>query len=222
MATSASRRTARAAPGSETTPSRLCGPRSLSIITTRPRPMAATYAAATSVRSNQRSSRPLGNARKTWRKSTGGSREAAIPIVYGTSIAYGSARLVQERCERKAAKPAATMSGPNRLSGRHHHAIRPARMYESTIQSTVTARATGSGEPSLANASASVAPAAAQPARPIAQSSESRGARATPNARFDASAEPAISLAPFRPAVAVETDGTSQARPLDRVGAGHG
>jgi len=49
-------------------------------------------------------------------------------------------------------------------------------MYESTIQSTVMARATGSGEPSLANASASVAPAAAHPAVPIAQRRQSRGA----------------------------------------------
>jgi hypothetical protein len=70
-------------------------------------------------------------------------------------------------------------------------------MYDSTIQSTVTARATGSGEPSLATASATVEAAAAQPATPIAQSREIRGPRATPEARSDGNVEPAIALTPF-------------------------
>jgi hypothetical protein len=45
----------------------------------------------------------------------------------------GTATFADERLERKIVKPAATISRPNRLSGRHHHAMSPANTYVCVI-----------------------------------------------------------------------------------------
>jgi hypothetical protein len=77
---------------------------------------------------------------------------------------YGSARFDQASVEAKIAKPAATISGPRRLSGRRHHAISPPKMYGSMIQTISVACRPGSLTWSLVSASANEVAAAARPA----------------------------------------------------------
>ena len=85
-------------------------------------PTAAKYAAPTRPRSNRPRNRPVGNARKTCRKTANGTRSRASPIV------FGRLGLVDARLESEVMKPAAIISGPRRLSGRRHQASRPLKM----------------------------------------------------------------------------------------------
>ena len=57
---------------------------------------------------------------------------------------YGTAEFAHWRLDTKKPKPAAIISGPKRLSGRRHHAIRPAAMYGTPTQTTRAARSPGS------------------------------------------------------------------------------
>ena len=82
-----------------------------------------------SQRSKRPRRRPLGKARNTCRKRTGGRRSSACPKVKTTSL------VDHARLARKLANPAAcSAEGPKRLAGRCHQAMSPQRMYEVVTQ----------------------------------------------------------------------------------------
>ena len=113
---------------STASPSRLSGPKPPSSIPTSWRPNAVAYPAATSARSGRRSSRPLGNARKTWRKSAAGTRSKAMPIVYGSAGSPTEARQEDARSRRdhqraEAALGPAPPGDEPREDVRQHHPV---------------------------------------------------------------------------------------------------
>ena len=133
---------------------------------------AAAYALTTKARSTGPLRRPDGNARNRCRNSTGGKRSNAWPRVNVRSF------VVHESVEMKFAKPTATISAPNRLSGRRHHANKPHRTYDAVSQ--FERRAITSGSPRSAptagfrNADVNEYAAPAQPARAMAPRASGR------------------------------------------------
>src|SRR6266576_2879958 len=136
--------------------------------------------------------RPSGNARNTCKKSTGGNRSSACPIVKGTSL------LAIDSVDPKVAKPAAIINLPNPLAGRRHHAKSPQRTYDSvshTVSIAITRGSPSSAAISLISASAQEVPAAARPAIAITHASDNLGgARAARRSTPAASAEATIHL----------------------------
>src|SRR5829696_7436621 len=140
---------------------------------------AAAYALTTNARSAAPLRRPDGNARNRCRNNTGGKRSNAWPRVNVKSL------VVHESVEMKFAKPTATISAPNLLSGRRHHAKRPHRTYDAVSQ--FESRAMTSGSPrsdptaGFRNAEVNEYAAPAQPARAMTPSASGRSvARAAP------------------------------------------
>src|SRR6266545_2675336 len=70
-----------ATPGFTWCSSRLRGPKPPKYMRTSSPPMAVTYDVRTRLRTNDPRNRPSGNARKTWKKRTGGTRSSACPTV---------------------------------------------------------------------------------------------------------------------------------------------
>jgi hypothetical protein len=159
---------------------------------------AATYAPATRARSSFPRRCPVGKARKTCMRMTGGRRSSAWPRVNVRSF------VVHDSVETKFANPAATISGPKRLSGRRAHASRPHRMYDTVSQ--FESSAITSGSPSSActagfrSAETKEYAAAAQPASAIPVITNGRGgARAAPGSTTSAVAALTAVGTPFLP-----------------------
>src|SRR5512132_1591457 len=152
---------------------RLCGPKKPNVIRLTCKTTAATYALATRARSNESLRCPEGNARNTCMKSTGGRRSSAWPRVNVRSL------VVHESVDRKFTNPAATIRGPNRLSGLRHHAYRPHRMYDtvSHLARSVTTRGSPRAAPTngLRRAATKEYVAAAQPMTAIVVSARALG-----------------------------------------------
>jgi hypothetical protein len=202
------------APGFAVTSSRLLVPKPPNAIRTSWSVIAVTYATTISTRSNRVSSRPVGNARKTCRKSTGGNRSRAWPTEKVTSF------VVHDSVTSALTNPAVIMSGPKRLEGLRDQASSPPRTYETVIQ--LPRKAMTSGSPSwpstasLVKASVNAHAAAAEPPSAIAHSQTGLGGRGESRLAACAAANAAVAVAPSDPRVAVDRrdlSGASAIRP---------
>ena len=92
------------------------------------------------------------------------------------------------------------MSGPNQLSGRRRHAIRPQRTYERVIHATMVACTYGAGPNSLPRLRLNESAAAAQPATAIVPTTIGLGvAWASTGSVTNGAAARTVVLTPFFP-----------------------